>query len=143
MFFNLFSKSTVERMCASWIDWRKHLIRVPASKAKNAEGGTYWLHPRAEKALRTAARERAPGEPIFGRFDHSNVFWGALERLGIASREERRGLTAHHVARRTAATLFVDAGVSRKIAWQQAGGSRSRRRSGMTGESRSSARAGR
>jgi hypothetical protein len=114
MFFNLFRKSTVERMCASWIDWRKHVIRVPASKAKNAEGGTYWLHPRAEKALRTAARERAPGEPIFGRFDHSNVFWGALERLGIASRNERRGLTAHHVARRTAATLLVDAGVSTK-----------------------------
>ena len=57
--------------------------------------------------------------PIFGKFDHSNVFWSACKRLGLVTvnakgEAERRGLTAHHVARRTAATLLVDAGVSTK-----------------------------
>lgn len=114
MFFGLFRKSTVERVCPAWIDWKRHTLRVPAAHAKNAREHVYWLHPRAEKALRMASRGKPAGHPIFGRFDHSNVFWGALERLGIASRAERRGLTPHHVARRTSATLLVDAGVSTK-----------------------------
>jgi len=67
---------------------------------------------------RTAA-PRALAQPIFGKFDHSNVFWRACKRLGLVRTNakgevERRGLTPHHVARRTAATLLVDAGVSTK-----------------------------
>jgi len=143
MFFNLFRKSTVERIVPGWIDWTKRTIRVPASKAKNSKARTYGLHPRAEKAIKAqmkenevgAAASRAekvavggthhpspagnPASPIFGKFDHSNVFWSACKRLGLVrvnakGEVDRRGLTAHHVARRTAATLLVDAGVSTK-----------------------------
>lgn len=115
MFFNLFRRSTVARLMPAWIDFQKHTIRVPPNRAKNSQERIYWMHPRTEKAVRAQLRENGDAtKPVFGPFDHSNVFWSACERLGIATREERRGLTAHHVARRTAATLLVDARVSTK-----------------------------
>jgi len=185
MFFNLFRKSTVERLMPSWLDLQKHTVKVPASKAKNSKTRVYWLHPRAEKAIKaqikenehavhlqlslqrlrqgrvvrnpskhlpgmseTALKENERGHhhrhavlaggrmgmprgvgrhappptvdhPIFGKFDHSNAFWSACKRLGLVRTNakgevDRRGLTPHHVARRTAATLLVDAGVSTK-----------------------------
>lgn len=115
MFFNLFRRSTVARLMPSWVDLKARTVRVPASNAKNSKTRTYWLHPKALRALREQMRENASvSSPIFGSFDHSNVFWSAVERLGIASREEKRGLTPHHVTRRTAATMLVEAGATTK-----------------------------
>ncbi len=57
MFFNLFRKSTVERLMPSWLDLQKHTVKVPASKAKNSKTRVYWLHPRAEKAIKAQIKE--------------------------------------------------------------------------------------
>lgn len=119
MFFGLFRKSTVERLMPAWVDVKRHRICIPPSKAKNSRPRVYWMHPRTERALRAAMKGLPPGKPIFGRFDHSNVFWAACRRLGLVEKNakgetDRRGLTPHHVARRTSATLLVDAGASTK-----------------------------
>jgi len=153
MFFNLFRKSTVERMTPQWINWQTGMIAVPGKKAKNRKPRLYWLHPKAAQAIKDELAEQGRGEsgsrlvlvregvlesgarspdpttPIFGKFDHSNVFWGACKRLRLvtytpttydaqgrvlkkAEITDRRGLTAHHVARHTGATLVSDAGAS-------------------------------
>ena len=115
MFFNLFRRSTVARLLPSWVDLKARTVRVPASGAKNSKARVYWLHLRALRAIREQMRENAStSAPIFGRFDHSNVFWSAVERLGIATQQNKRGLTPHHVTRRTAATMLVEAGVTTK-----------------------------
>src|SRR5712692_1843075 len=67
MFFNLFRKSTVQRLMPSWFDWTKRTIRVPASKAKNSKTRIYWLHPRAEKAIKTQIKENADAASERGR----------------------------------------------------------------------------
>ncbi len=132
MFFNLFRKSTVERMTLQWINWQTGMVTVPARKAKNRKPRLYWLHPRASQAIKDQLAERGsldPTTPIFGKFDHSNVFWSACKRLGLVAYTrtkydeegrviekgeitDKRGLTAHHVARHTGATLVSDAGAS-------------------------------
>jgi len=117
MLFGLFRKSTVQRMARSWIDWKARTITVPPSKSKTSKERVYWMHARTVAAVRAQLKVRgdiAPSVPIFGKFDHSNVFWGACKRLGIATLDDKRGLTAHHVARKTSATMLVDAGVSTK-----------------------------
>ncbi len=132
MFFNLFRKSTVERMTLQWINWQTGNVAVPGKKAKNRKPRIYWLHPRAAQAIKEELAERGsldPTTPIFGKFDHSNVFWCACKRLRLVAYTrttydaqgrvlkkgeitDKRGLTAHHVARHTGATLVSDAGAS-------------------------------
>lgn len=144
MFFNLYRQSTVQRITPAWLNLKEQTIRVPASKAKNSTTRVYWLHPRTMKALQEqiAANTRAERrkkrsavtvdltKPIFGKFDNSTVFWTACKKLGLVTftpaiydgrrctqKEkitDKRGLTPHHVTRRTAATMLVEAGVSTK-----------------------------
>lgn len=153
MFFNLFRKSSVQRILPTWISFRNNTITIPASSAKNSKTRVYWLHSRAKRAFREqlAENERksrrygkkangtvALNEPIFGKFDCSTQFWTACKALGLVTVQpavyavsgdgeqrrrrlvsperitDKRGLTPHHVARRSAATMLVDAGVSTK-----------------------------
>ena len=86
MFFNLFRKSTVERMTLQWINWQTSMIAVPGKKAKNRKPRIYWLHSKAAHAIKEELAQRGsldPTTPIFGKFDHSNVFWGACKRLRL------------------------------------------------------------
>jgi site-specific recombinase XerC len=122
MFFSGFRKSTVQRLLPTWIDLKAHRISIPPSSSKNSRARVYFLHPEAERAIRDQLADLKRqgklnfGQPVFGRFDHSNVFWAACKRLGFVDVDEqgkvqgKRGLTPHHVGRHTAGTMLVEAG---------------------------------
>ena len=103
LFWTGLRQGTVEKLRGEWLDGEE--LHIPPGILKNSERLTLPLLPRAAKALRQEAK--GPG-PIFGPFDCSTAFWGAVDRLGW----KREGLVAHHVGRHSLATLVAGRGAS-------------------------------
>jgi integrase len=127
MFFSLLRKGELAALDDTWIDWKQQTITVPGEHSKSGEREVIDLHPLVGRALRAQLRENPrkkdePGRPIFGRFDFhqantpqlkGGVFGRACLKAGIAKLREDgtvnlAGLTPHHLARHTAATLAAD-----------------------------------
>jgi hypothetical protein len=101
------------------------------------------MHSKVWRAIKAQMKDGGsidPSRPIFGKFDHSNVFWDACKRLDLVAWKpalvdadgkilaserakarkhgptwnitDKRGLTPHHIGRHTGATALVEAGVS-------------------------------
>jgi integrase len=121
MFYTLLRKSTVEKLCGRWLT--KDYLAIPASahKSRKKHRGMY-LHPKALAAIRAqraANGDLDPDKPIFGEFCYrvnlgngdkrheGGLFWDAVREAKI----EPKGLTPHHVARHTGATLLAEAGM--------------------------------
>lgn len=124
MFFSLLRKGELAALDETWIDWDKQTVTVPGAHSKSGEREVIDLHPRVARAIRSQIREQKPnrGEPIFGRFDfhqantaklQGGLFGRACLKAAIAKLRddgtvEFAGLTPHHLARHTAATLAAD-----------------------------------
>jgi integrase len=95
-------KREASHMTPRWIDFRQETILVPAQFSKNGYERKIDMTPKAAEAIRAALLEPVKLDaPIFGAFDYRALFEHACEKAGI----DPAGLTAHHVTRRTAATL--------------------------------------
>jgi integrase len=106
MFYSAMRESEVEKLRRRWIVGAYVHFPAPSTKSK-APGQDLYLTPRVRKAIseQQAARgDISPDEPIFGPFDLRRVFLRALAATGI----DRTGLTAHHTARHTCATLAAE-----------------------------------
>lgn len=106
MFYSAMRESEVEKLRRRWIVGAYIHFPAPSTKSK-APGQDLYLTPPVRKAIseQQAARgDISPDEPIFGPFDLRRVFLRALKATGI----DRTGLTAHHTARHTCATLAAE-----------------------------------
>jgi integrase len=95
-------KGEMSRMTPRWTDFRQETILIPAQHSKNGHPRKIDLNPQAAEAIRAEMGEVVDlDRPIFGPFDYRSLF----ERTAAIAGLDPKGLTAHHVTRRTAATL--------------------------------------
>lgn len=90
-------------MTPRWVSFDRQTILIPSCYTKAQRGDVLIdLTPQAAEAIRAELGEVVElDRPIFGEFDYRYLFPRIAERAGI----DLAGLTAHHVTRRTAATL--------------------------------------
>lgn len=101
-------KGALEAMTPRWVRFERQTITIPSEYTKSQLGDVEIdLTPRAAEAIKAEMGEVVDlDRPIFGAFDFhqardGGVFGRACKLAGI----DMKGLTAHHVTRRTAATL--------------------------------------
>jgi integrase len=129
MFWSLLRKGELAALTEEWVDWKERHITIPGEHSKSGEREVIDLHPVVARAIRAQLRDRKVerGNPIFGRFDFhqantpklkGGLFGRACLKAGLvklypegharAGTVDFRGLTPHHLARHTAATLAAD-----------------------------------
>lgn len=96
-------KGACEVMTPRWISFEQQTIRIPSKHTKAQRGDLVIdLTPRAAEAIHEEMGDVVDlDRPVFGDFDYRALFATTIERAGI----DDLGLTAHHVTRRTAATI--------------------------------------
>jgi len=93
-----------EAITPAWIDSKAKLIRIPADHSKSGEVEEIPLHPKAAKALKEQIAARGSLErdvPVFGKINVKKAFAYAIQKAKIT----KKGITAHHHARHSAATI--------------------------------------
>ncbi len=105
-------KSTIEKITLRQVDFHTHFLALPTRMIKSRKvNRSIWMRPEFEAVLRDEIRVRRnidPDEPIFGPFDLRAVF----RQARIAAKVTRPGLTPHHFARHTWATITGANGAS-------------------------------
>ena len=107
MFWSALRRGEVGAMKLRWIDWKNEFIRIPATDSKSGAVEEIDLHPKVAAALKEELAERGSlkqDEPIFGTFDCKKAFRKAITEAKV----DPYGLTAHHSARHTCATLAAE-----------------------------------
>jgi integrase len=96
-------KGALAAMTPRWVNFAQERIKIPSAYTKAQRGDLEIdLTPRAAEAIRAEMGDTVELDaPIFGAFDYRALFPRIAEVAGI----DLTGLTAHHVTRRTAATL--------------------------------------
>ena len=90
----------------AWIDSEAKLIRIPATDSKSGEEEEIPLNREAARALKDQIAVRGTLErnvPIFGEINVRKAFEYAKAKAGIT----KEGITPHHHARHTGATLVA------------------------------------
>jgi integrase len=118
MFWSALRKGEVSKLTLRWIDWSAEMIRIPAKAAKSGQQEDVDLHPKVAAALKAELRARGqvrPDVPVFGKLDLRREFADALKLANEETPGRKKGpgidlagLTAHHVARHTCATLAAE-----------------------------------
>lgn len=104
MHFTLLRRGEAWAITPAWIDSQAKLIRIPPDHSKSGEAEEIPLHPKAASALKEQIAIRGSLErdlPIFGKINVRKAFAFAMKKAGIT----RKGITAHHHARHSAATI--------------------------------------
>jgi len=104
MHYTLLRRGEAWAITPAWIDSKARLIRIPAEHSKSGEAEEVPLHPTAAKALKEQIAIRGSLErdiPIFGKINVRKAFDYAMKKAKIT----KKGITAHHHARHSAATI--------------------------------------
>lgn len=123
LFFSLLRQGELAALTPRWLNKKAETIRIPAGHTKSGEQEEIDLHPRALAAIEAeqkASKVVGADKPVFGVFDfhQAKLRWrkvnGKLVQVedgGVFARTCRHagldlaGLTPHHVARHSAATI--------------------------------------
>lgn len=120
LLYTALRKGGLEKMLPRWIDWRSGYVTYPAGELKTRKARSFYLHPKAQAAIREELAVRGDlrkDEPVFGPFDYDGhnsskgrlgLFWTACRKAEIPL----VGLTAHHVTRHTACTIAGNNGAT-------------------------------
>jgi integrase len=104
MHYSLLRRGEAWAITPAWIDSKAKLIRIPADHSKSRKVEEIPLHPKAAKALKEQIAVRGSLErdvPIFGKINVRKAFAYAMKKAKIT----KKGITAHHHARHSAATI--------------------------------------
>jgi integrase len=104
MHYTLLRRGEAWAITPAWIDSKTKLIRIPADHSKSGEVEEVPLHPKAAQALKEQIATRGSLErdvPIFGKINVRKAFAFAIKKAKIT----KVGITAHHHARHSAATI--------------------------------------
>jgi integrase len=104
MHYTLLRRGEAWAITPDWIDSKAKLIRIPAEHSKSGEVEEIPLHPKAAQALKQQIAVRGSLErdlPIFGKINVRKAFAYAIKKARIT----KAGITAHHHARHSAATI--------------------------------------
>jgi integrase len=104
MHYTLLRRGEAWAITPAWIDSKAKLIRIPADHSKSGEVEEVPLHPKAAQALKEQIAIRGSLErdvPIFGKINVRKAFAYAMKKAKIT----KKGITAHHHARHSAATI--------------------------------------
>lgn len=113
-------KGALEAMTPRWLNYQRESITIPSAFTKAQKGDVEIdLTPKAAEAIRAERGEPVVlDQPIFGEFDYRYLFPRIAELAGV----DLTGLTAHHVTRRTAATLAGEKPGASLLALKSQGG---------------------
>jgi integrase len=113
LFYSAARKSDLERLVWRQVDLDGGWLRFPPRQTKSKKRDqVVGLHPKAAAALKAERRAQGKIDPaalVFGPFDFRVPFGRWLAAAGIT---DAHGLTAHHTARHTTATLAGEAGAT-------------------------------
>jgi integrase len=104
MHYTLLRRGEAWAITPAWIDPKTKLIRIPAAHSKSGEAEEIPLHPKAAQALKEQIAVRGSLErdlPVFGKINVRKAFAYAIKKARIT----KAGITAHHHARHSAATI--------------------------------------
>jgi integrase len=104
MHYTLLRRGEAWAITPAWINSKAKLIRIPAEHSKSGEVEEIPLHPKAAQALKQQIAIRGSLErdlPIFGKINVRKAFAYAMKKAKIT----KAGITAHHHARHSAATI--------------------------------------